>query len=1631
VAGVIKMTQAMRAGAMPKTLHVDAPSSKVDWEAGEIELLTEQLPWQANGAPRRAGVSSFGISGTNAHVILEEAPAIEMSATRPLSGPIPFVLSAKAEPALAAAAERLVAHIEDNAGLDPTDLAHSLATTRSSLEHRAVALASDREELLEALRALAAGAPSPSLTVARAKEGKLACLFTGQGSQRPGMGAELFESDPVYAAAVEEACALFDDELGEPLKGIVFATGEEAARRLGDTAFAQPALFVTELALYRTLASRGLKPDVLAGHSIGEIVAAHLSGVLSLPDAARLVAARGRLMGGLPGGGAMLAVSATEQEAVEWIHGREGEIAIAAINSPVSLVLSGSGEAVEAAGAEWEARGRKTKRLAVSHAFHSPLMEPMLAEFAEVAASLDYGQPRIPIVSNVSGELLGAEQATDPAYWVRHVREPVRFADAVATLAELGTSAYLELGPEPVLCTMVAETLEAEGRGGEAAPISTLREGRPEPEAIAGALAGAHAAGAKLDWEAFFAGTGAKRVLLPTYPFQRTRFWVGGSTAGGFSDPASVGQSATGHPLLGAAIEDPQGQGLTLTGRFSASTHPWLADQRLGETSILPGAAFLELALHAAERVGARQVAELAMEAPLVLPERDAVRLQVMVEGAGEGEWRIAIHSRPEGGGEDLAQSAEWTCHARGELSAEPPAAIGPAGEWPPGEAERVDADSLYDRLADRGLEYGPAFQGLTAAWRLGEEIFAEVSLAEGQREEAAGYGIHPALLEAAQSSELLLGGDGQELRLPSSWSGVALEAVGAQELRLQLRRQGEAGSLRLWDQAGAAVGRVGSLRTAPVPAEQLRDAGQRPEALLEVEWAAVVPTEQGAMPPDVEPLHCETGSAGDADAARDAARGALRAVQWWLAEGADAKTRLALITQGAMATTENESADPVAATIWGLVRSAQSEHPGRFALIDSDGSEASRQALAAALAAGAEEPQLALREGSALAPRLARSAASRAEEAPAPAFDPDRTVLISGGTGGLGALLARHLAVEHHVRHLLLISRSGPEAPGAEDLAEELGGLGAEASIVACDASDRTQLKAVLDAVPDEHPLGAVIHAAGVLDDATIESLGEEELARVFAPKVDAAWHLHELTRSSQLSTFAMFSAAAGTLGGPGQGNYAAANAYLDALAGKRRAEGLPATSIVWGLWSTASGMSAGLGEGDLKRMERGGIRALSEEQGLRLFDAALAADRTLAVAIGTNATGLRSLASVGALPPMLRGLAGAFRRRAATASTGLSEGLAALSGEEREQAVLELVRAQIAILLGHGSAQAIGPDRAFADLGFDSLTAVELRNRLAAATGLQLPPTLIFDHPTPAELAAFLRGGLDPAARSSSSDGPGGRTFPLLLERATRQGRFAEFDELIAAASRLRETFASPPPAETSPRAIDLAAGPAAPSLILLSSVVAISGPQEYLRLAQEFQGERAVRLAPHRGFVDGELLPADFGVMAEAQAETILRHGLDGPIALVGYSSGAWIAHAVASRLERIGSAPAAVALLDPPSSASVRLPVLERILTAGLSEGDRAPVPLDDARLTAQAAYLEMAADWRPERLATPVLMVRAEDSIEEMEDRPGEREAFWGTLTSVVDVAGDHTTVMTDHAGTTAQAVRDFLRDSNS
>jgi len=1706
IAGVIKVIQAMRHEVMPKTLHVDAPSPHVDWSAGEVRLLTEPQPWPVTeGRPRRAGVSSFGISGTNAHVIIEQAlpDPIEVDARSEVAGldgsVLPWVLTGRSAAALAAQADQLRTHVAADKGLAPIDVGFSLAG-RSVFEHRAVVLGSAREELLAGLAGLAADEPGVGVVVGRAgPSGKTVLIFPGQGAQRLGMGRQLYERYSVFSAAFDAVAAELDRHLRLPLRDVIWG-GDQGL--VDSTEFAQPGLFAVEVALWELLKHWGIRPDFVMGHSVGELTAAHVAGVLTLPDAAMLVGARGRLMQALPAGGVMVAVGAGENEVLPLLIDGVG---IAAINAPGSVVISGEQTAVDAVRQRCVDQGWRVHQLAVSHAFHSVLMEPMLEEFARIAADVTVSAPRIALVSNVTGRLAEPGYGS-PRYWVEHIRRSVRFADSVRFLKTEGAIHFIETGPSGGLSAAIQQTLAS----AEALVVPMLGKDRPEADSLLNAVGQAFVAGVGVDWSAVFVGLAAERVDLPTYAFVQQRFWQFSSTAGR-ADAAGLGLVEVRHPLLGAVVTLPDNGVVVLTGRLSLGAQPWLADHAVGGVVIFPGAGFVELAIRAGDEVGCALVQELVLAAPLVLRQDAGVQMQVVVGGADESGYRsVAVYSR--GDQPDM----EWVLHAQGTLA---PDAAEPAVDlsvWPPAGAQRVDTAGAYELLAARGFEYGPAFQGLRALWRCGQEIFAEVVVPEDAGVDVAEAGIHPAVLDAALHAALYGAEGGADLQVPFSWRRVSLHRVGASRLRVRIAPDGpDALSIELADSAGLPVLSVGSLLTRPISAQQLHaavnsQAHASAQGLLEVQWSAITLDSHRADTADQRPvlrwddfIGSDDRVAGDSpivlwqwlsadqpvvESAHEGAHRALAVVQSWLAQ--DHAGVLAVITSGAVGLPGEQVSDLGAAALWGLVRSAQSEYPGRVILVDTDtpAEPTAKRAPLLSMLVASGEPQFVVRAGSVYAARLApipaalevpggqtswRLAAGDGgtlEEMalePSPARDvplgagqlrvavaasgvnfrdvlvalgvypgqkpalgaeaagvvlevgaevvgvavgdavmglitesgpiavvdqqlvaamprewsftqaagvplafltafygfadlarlqpgesvlihaatggvgmaavqlarlwgaevfvtasrgkwntlramgidddhigdsrtldfeqkfrsttagrgvdvvlnslarsfvdaslgllgsggrflemgktdirePDTiarrypgveyrafdlseagaarikamlnelialfeaqrlhslpvktwdirrapqayrhvyqarhigkvvftmpdvlanelatgTVLITGGTGMAGAVLARHVVRRHGVRHVVLVSRHGEQAQGVAELVAELKRAGARALVMSCDVADRAAVAQLMARLGQQcPPLTGVIHAAGTVDDAPIGSLTADRVDTVLRSKVDGAWNLHEATADMGLSMFVLCSSLAGVMGAPGQGNYAAANAFLDALAIHRHSHGLAATSLGWGLWEQASTMTAHLSDRDRARMRRTGLVAMTAEQAVEFFDSALIGDHPAVVATRLDRNKLANSALDDELPPLLTGLVTHRRLRRSTANdafaseSGLTARLQGLTPDQQHELLTQVVCAQAALVVGASSAGDVHPDNTFQDLGFDSLTAVELRNRLKNATGLTVSPTLIFDYPTPTELARHFgrQLNLDHHPKSDESESGG----------------------------------------------------------------------------------------------------------------------------------------------------------------------------------------------------------------------------------------------------------------------------------
>ncbi|MFH9575328.1 SDR family NAD(P)-dependent oxidoreductase [Streptomyces sp. NPDC017454] len=1424
VGGIIKMIMAMRHGVLPRTLHVDRPSTHVDWSAGAVELLTEAREWTTEaGRPRRAGVSSFGISGTNAHLILEQAPepaqvpeapepAQAPEASEPAQAPeapepaqvpeapepaqvpeapepaqapeapeqdrpparepgvVPWVLSARSRQALREQARRLRDHVAADPALPVADVGHALVTTRSLFEHRQVVVGADRDALLAALAAVAAGdEPGSAAAVSGVARpvGKTVFVFPGQGAQWVAMGRELWETSPVFAERLRACAKALEPWVSWSLVDTVCGGPESAD--LEDIDVVQPVLFAVMVSLATVWQSLGVVPDVVIGHSQGEIAAAHVAGALTLEDAARIVALRSRLLATVAGQGSMAGILLPEHRVRELMAGQESRIGIAAVNGPHSTTVSGETGAVEELVEACRAEGARARLIKSSVPGHSPLMDRFAERLPREVGRVTPAPTPVEIYSTVTGGPIDPA-ALDAAYWFRNLREPVQFAAAMGRLVEQEPdSAVVELSPHPLLVMNIQEMFDTTpGAGGFV--VGSLRRDEGGLARLYQSAAEAFVGGVEVAWQAAFPGRDGRWAELPTYAFQRQRYWLNTpqeTTTGATSD----------HPLLDAVVDLPADGGrggVVGGGRLSLERHPWLAEHVVHGAHLVPATVPVELAAWAAHKAGYDTVDELTLETPLVLSRTAEREIRVVLDGTGT----VSVHSRGEG-------ETEWTRNAVGTAGTAAPAEDNLVA-WPPPGADQVPFEEEYTRLSDLGFGHGPVFRGLKAVWRQGDTLFAEVAPPAAGGADQDRFRIHPALLHAA----LLPAGLGGlvDTSRPEGWlpyraTGIRLGSARPGALRVRLAPACENTlSVTLADERGTPVGGIASLTLRPADVERLTALSfDHQDALFRPDWTPVpTPSEGTAGPyavlgthafpaPDtavfagLDELTADDGpvppvviaaveradpDGGDTPAAVERVlHQVLRWTHAWLSDDRFAESRLVVVTRGAFHDGQVPRPDPAAAAVWGFVRSAQTENPGRFTLVDTDDRQASWDLLPAVTGTG--EAQLRIRAGAVDAPRLTRAdAGARAGAGDVPALG-SGTVLITGGTSGLGALLARHLVDRHGVRRLLLTSRRGPAAPEAAGLTGELTGAGAHVDIAACDVTRRDSVAALLAAVPDEHPLTAVIHLAGVLDDGVVEALTEDRLDAVLAPKVRGAWHLHELTRSLDLSAFVLFSSVASVLGTAGQANYAAANAFLNGLADARRADGLPATALCWGLWAERSEMSAGLDDTDLGRLRRQGVLPMSSREGLALFDTAvLVDDEPVLVPARLDLAAPRT----GRLDsPLLRGLTGTPAAAGGpegreSADGSLADDLASLPPAEAEAALLDAVRAQTATVLGHADPTRIGPAVAFRELGIDSLTALELRNKLAAVTGLKLPATLVFDHPNPGALARFLTGMVTP---------------------------------------------------------------------------------------------------------------------------------------------------------------------------------------------------------------------------------------------------------------------------------------------
>ncbi len=1355
IASLIKALMMLRHDRVVPSLHFDEPNPRVRWDELPIRVARGGEEWGRAGRPKVVGVNAFGFSGTNAHVVVEQWRETDGGEAAPREPPRPAYLvpvSAHDRDTLGVLRADLRDHLEGDPDGDLADLAWTLGARRSHLTHRVAAVASTAGELAAAL--VPAGGAPPGRRAAPAPPGEpggVTFLFTGQGAQAPGMGRRLYDGHPVYRDALDDAVAALDPHLERPLLPAILGEVDDA-ERLHHTATTQPALFALEVALARVWMSAGVRPDLLIGHSVGEVAAACVAGVLSLADAARLVAARGRLMGDLPTG-AMIAVSATEAR-VEAALARSdaGPVSIAALNTPGQTVISGPGEAVLALGRALEERGIETARLRVSHAFHSPMMDPMLPAFREICGELSYHQPSIPIVGNVRGTRAGDEIAT-PDYWVEHARATVRFADGIRCAADEGATTFVEIGPRPVLSALAAECLEpATG----ATWIPALRPPRDDWQVLLGGLGALYTQGRSLDWSQVNGADPGGRPKLPAYPFQRSRHWIGRKTAG--EDLVAVGPPGD-HALSGRPLRL-FGAGIHRVLDVSLDRQPYLRDHVIHGVVVLPGTFFVAtLIAVAADHFHARggELRDVEFLRPVAVG--DGVRIHVVLTAEGDpGRLRFRVGSCPVGVDEDRTE----VC-AQGRLLlnlADPDRGYGLDLETSPRFTaacrpctESLEVGDLYRSLSGMGIDLGPSWRWTRSLSRHPTEAQAVARLDAPEGTAPGQAPFHPAQLDNVLAAGMAaVAGEAEGIatpRLPVAidsvwWGDAAKGPLSCHGIHRGTDGETSAFDIQVADEWNCVLLHIEGFRARRAPRQVFLDrAGLRPPPpLLRLRWEPLGPVDIGQGPstepgvpasirvfePGVEPTR-----------AMQVARTALEAAR---SAGGDPRDARAIwVTQGAVAVRDDEDPDLATSVVWGLGRSWASEETAReIRLIDLPADtpdEARLPSVHAVLAAAGDERQVALRGGQVHVPRLSRMSFG-------PASPPDgggATAVVTGGFGYLGRLVARHLVEELGFGGLLLIGRGEP-GTGAHGLAEELRGAGTPVGLARADVADAGQLRDALAAATDLPPLSAVVHAAGVLDDAPLAGLDEERLAAVLAPKVLGAWNLHRATEDLDLRLFALFSSIAAPLGSPGQGAYAAANEFLAALAHHRRARGLVAHAIDWGPWA-GGGMAARSGAGTLRRMRARGIHPLDPARALSLFSHAVGRDVPRQAIADLDLDDMARAVPAHRLPPPLRTLVAGDGPPGEGAAPPVAAELARLDGEERRARLTELLRREVAAVIAVADPREVPLDRPLQALGLDSLTGAELRSRLAQATGVELPLRALFENPTIDGLAGYLAEG------------------------------------------------------------------------------------------------------------------------------------------------------------------------------------------------------------------------------------------------------------------------------------------------
>ncbi|MER7751970.1 amino acid adenylation domain-containing protein [Kitasatospora sp. NPDC097643] len=1418
VAGLIKTALALEHRRIPPHLNLERPNPAIDLAALPFEIPRTAVDWPAHDGPARAGVNSFGFGGTNAHVLLEEPPGRAPAAPVPPPARTVLPLSARDAaglPELAGGIRRELA-----AGADLADLGHTLAHRRQHLPERLAVVYSTGPELDEALAAYERGEAHPRVVRGRARERRLrrlAWVFTGMGPQWWAMGRGLYDTEPVYRAAVEACDREIRAQAGWSLLDELHRS--EADSRMAGTWLAQPANFALQVGLSALWRSHGVRPDAVVGHSTGEVAAFHEAGVYDLADAVRVVLARSSLQQRLTGTGGMLAVGLPEAEAERWIRPYRTRVSLAAVNSPAAVTLAGDTEALRELAGELGRQDVFARLLDVQVPYHSVRMDPIRSELTDALAGLKANEARLPLYLTArEGRARGPE--LDGAYWWHNVRHPVRFRSAVERLAEDGHGLFLELGPHPVLGHAVRECVDG------AHTLASLRRHQDEPAHFARTLAELHTLGVELSWDALHPA--GRPVPLPGYPWRRERYWV---------EPKPVEQVRLGqvdHPLLGRRTASAQ-PGWTTA--LDPERLPYLADHRIEGQVVFPAAGYLEMAAQAVHALtGGTEVvlAEVELNRALFLSAAEPTHVQF---GYAPEDARFTVASTPNGG--------EPVVHATGRIRTGQRRTHGPAPDLAAVRAghTRFDGPDCYRRLAERGYHYGPAFQAIEEVWAGPGEALARIRPTGHLGPEAADHHLHPVLLDACFQTLLatrLLAAEDGGIRLPVSIEEVRLDRIGARPLWAHAtvtRENGTelVGDLALFAEDGTPLGRITGFRVT--------DVAQAPAAvglatidgwLSELAWVDAAPMRAPAEPGDLLLFADATGRAeklaelaaargarchlvrpGDTyrstaegstvrpDSAEDLTRllaeldpSFRTVVHLWNLDlprlddtGRDGLDRVAtlgayalialaqvlpaarpdgrlhIVTRGTQAVDPGDRVEPLGAAAWGLGRVLWQQELAaqRGTLIDLDaGADLLDDVDALLRELGADDEQeIALRAGG----RRLTSRLRRADGLTRPlpmSLRPDGGYLVTGAFGALGRLLCRTL-VRRGARRLVLLGRTAvpgreqwartdPDSPAGRRIAflRELEGLGAEARVAPVDVTDEATLTAWLADYRQRQlpPIRGVFHLAGQVRDTLLPQMDRAAFDAGYAPKVVGGYLLHRLLRDEPLDHFVLFASVASLLTTAGQTNYAAGNAFLDALAHHRRADGLPALSLDWGPWAT--GMIEELGLVAHYRNARG-MSSLPPEAGTAVLERVIGQDRAQLL-VATVVDWPVFLSWYPTPPPLVADLAATAAEPAPIAAGGFLDGYREADEQTRRALVAERLAAAVAAVL-RLDADRVDEQTRLGAHGLDSLLAMELRARVHGELGVALPVVALLGNGPVGELVTLLCDGL---AELAAADGP-----------------------------------------------------------------------------------------------------------------------------------------------------------------------------------------------------------------------------------------------------------------------------------